>query len=119
MSQSKTAAPGRRTTSFSSMFASLTSMKTLQLLRPLAVTVLFSAVSLLTACSTGTGTADTEVERGSAKDFGQSNATPGRDLDSLPSTRAIPDTTGRETIEQQYDRTLQATDHNHDGKADQ
>lgn len=99
-------------------FAFPTSMKTLSTLRLLAATLFISSASLLGACSTGTDTADTDVERGAAKDYGMSDATPGRDLDSVPSTRAIPDTAGQKTIEQQYDQTLQATDHNHDGKAD-
>ncbi|MBC6612081.1 hypothetical protein H8B15_14220 [Hymenobacter sp. BT507] len=93
-------------------------MKTLSTLRLLAATLFVSSASLLSACSTGTNDADTNVEVGANKDFGMSDATPGRDLDTMASTRAIPDTAGRKTIEQQYDQTLKATDHNHDGKAD-
>lgn len=117
--RTKTAAAFRRTITFSSLiFCFPYHMKTLSTLRLLAATLFISSATLLGACSTGTDNADTDVERGAAKDFGQSDATPGRDLDSMPSTRAIPDTAGQKTIEQQYDQTLQATDHNHDGKAD-
>jgi len=93
-------------------------MKTLSTLRLVAATVFVSTASLLSACSTGTDNADTNVETGATKDFGQSDATPGRDLNSVPSTRAIPDTAGQKTIEEQYDKSRKATDHNHDGMAD-
>ncbi|UOR05322.1 hypothetical protein MUN82_20615 [Hymenobacter aerilatus] len=93
-------------------------MKTLSTLRLLAASLFVSSATLLGACSTGTDNADTNVETGTTKDFGMSEATPGRDLDTASSTNAIPDTAGQKTIEQQYDKNLHATDHNHDGKAD-
>ncbi len=88
-------------------------MKTLSTLRLLAATLFFRYPAMCVPAPT-----DSNVETGATKDYGMSDATPGRDLDSMPSTRAIPDTAGRKTIEQQYDQTLQATDHNHDGRAD-
>lgn len=93
-------------------------MKTLSTLRLLAATLFVSSASLLGACSTGTNNADTNVETGTTKDFGMSDDTPGRDLDTMASTHATSDTAGQKTIGQQYDQTLHATDHNHDGKAD-
>jgi len=89
-------------------------MKTTSTVRLLAALLLSSAT--FAACSKGTDTADTNVERGSNKDFGQSTMLP--ESDTLPSTHVQPDTANTMTAKELYDRSNNSVDRNHDGIAD-
>ena len=89
-------------------------MKTSSSARWLAAALLLSSATFA-ACSQGTGTADTNVERGASKDFGEATLLPGGD--SL-STHAQPDTANDITGKELFDRSNDATDRNHDGMAD-
>lgn len=90
-------------------------MKTLLSTRLLAAALLVTSATFV-ACSKGTEAGDTNVERGSNKDFGQDKMLP--DNEGQPSTRAQPDTAGQVTGKELYDKSNDAVDRNHDGIAD-
>ncbi|SHI72043.1 hypothetical protein SAMN02745146_1493 [Hymenobacter daecheongensis DSM 21074] len=87
-------------------------MKTV-LFRPLALALLLGCASL-SACNTGTGSGDTNVERGADK---TKDPDPGQRASS--NTSGLPtDTTRTTTGKDLYDNAATAKDRNNDGLAD-
>ncbi|RSK37087.1 hypothetical protein [Hymenobacter metallilatus] len=91
-------------------------MKTLNFLRPLAVAVLL--VTTVSACNTGTGTGDTNVERGAEKSLDPANNQPATVADDSAASGLRRDTSAGPTGRQQYEQAADTKDRNHDGIAD-
>lgn len=85
----------------------------INLLRPLMLAFLLASASL-TACNTGTGSGDTNVERGADK---TKDPDPGQNSTSNTNGQAG-DTTQNPTGQQLYDRAGDAKDRNNDGIED-
>lgn len=91
-------------------------MKALLSLRSAAAALLLSTALFTTACDTGTGTGETNVERGDNK---RKDPDPGQTTNSDSATAGLRrDTTGRPTGRQQYEAASEAKDRNRDGLAD-
>lgn len=91
-------------------------MKTLLTFRPLAVAALLGL--LVSACNTGSGSGDTNVERGSEKSLDPANQQNAAvSADSATSGLAA-DTAAGPTGRQQYESATDRKDRNNDGLAD-
>lgn len=91
-------------------------MKRLLSLRSVATALLLSSALFTTACDTGTGTGETNVELGDNK---RKDPDPGMTTNSDSATAGLRrDTTGRPTGRQQYEAAGEAKDRNRDGLAD-
>ncbi|RSK51152.1 hypothetical protein [Hymenobacter rigui] len=91
-------------------------MKTLISFRPLAMAVLLAGT--VSACNTGTGNGDTNVERGAEKSLDPAthqNASVAADSAASGLSR---DTSTGPTGRQQYEKAADTKDRNHDGIAD-
>ena len=90
-------------------------MKIVSLLRPLAATLLLTGA--LTACSTGSDNASTNVERGGNKSLDPANMRPNNGGADSATAGLNPDT-ARTSIRDQYENAANAKDRNRDGIAD-